>query len=123
MRATFVSLVAASAFAWACGSSYPPPTQPMADAQAADRSARELGAANSPKASLHLKLAKDQMREAVGLMKDGENERAEQLLVRAKADAELAVALAHEQKAKSEVQDVAQKAQQQQQNLNPGAGK
>ena len=105
MRSIISSLVVAASFAAACGSSYPAPTQPLADVQAADRSAKELGASNVPKATLHLKYAEDQTEQATRLMKDGDNERAAALLVRAKADAELAVALAHEQRAKTEVQE------------------
>lgn len=76
-----------------CGASYPPPTQQMADVQAANRSATELGAMKQPQAQLHLKLAEEQVKLAKTAMKDDDNERATSLLMRAKADAELAVAL------------------------------
>jgi hypothetical protein len=92
----------------------------MADVQAADRSAKELGAASVPKATLHLQYAEEQRSQAANLMKDGENERAAALLVRAKADAELAVALAHENKAKAEVQEVMQKTQKASSSSNAG---
>lgn len=111
MRTFIGCLIAATGLVAGCGSSYPPPTQPMADVQAADRSAKELGAGNVPKATLHLQYAEEQRSQAAKLMSDGENERAAALLVRAKADAELAVALAHENKAKAEVQEVMQKTQ------------
>ena len=75
----------------ACGASYPPPTQPLADAQAASRSAQELGADADPAAKLHLKLAQEQTANAAKLMGDGENKRAEALLLRAKEDAELSL--------------------------------
>ena len=45
-----------------CGASYPPPTQQMADVQAANRSATELGAMKQPQAQLHLKLAEEQVK-------------------------------------------------------------
>jgi hypothetical protein len=109
MRTLIGCLIAATGLAAGCGSSYPPPTQPLADVQAADRSAKELGAANVPQATLHLQYAEEQRSQAATLMKNGANERAAALLVRAKADAELAVALARENKAKAEVQEAIQK--------------
>ena len=93
----------------ACGS-YPAPTQPLADAEAADRSATELGASSDPAAQLHLKLAEEQTASARKLMADGDNKKATALLQRAKADAELAVSLAKEQRAKSGVSEATEKA-------------
>ena len=113
---------AAIAFAAGCGGSYPAPTQPLADAEAADRSAQELGASAVPAAQLHLKLAQEQTNNARQLMKDGENKRAETMLLRAKADAELALSLAKEEKAKSGVTQAAEKSSLQNQ-VNQGAGK
>lgn len=111
MRTIMSCLIAATGLLAGCGSSYPPPTQPLADVQAADRSAKELGAANVPEASLHLQYAAEQRNQAAALMTRGDNERATALLVRAKADAELAVALTRENKAKADVQDAIQKTQ------------
>lgn len=113
---------AAVAFAVGCGGSYPAPTQPLADAEAADRSAQELGANSVPAAQLHLKLAQQQTTTARALMKDGENKRAEAMLMRAKADAELALSLAKEQKAKGDVGQAAEKSNLQNQIIQ-GAGK
>jgi hypothetical protein len=76
----------------------------MADAQSAHRSARELGADKEPEAQLHLKLAEEQIAKATTLIKDNENRRADFMLIRAKADGELALALAHEQQSKVEAQ-------------------
>ena len=122
-RSLFAAVAgAAVAFAVGCGGSYPAPTQPLADAEAADRSAQELGANNVPAAQLHLKLAQEQTTNARKLMKDGENKRAEALLLRAKADAELALSLAKEQKAKGEVGQAAEKSNLQNQVIQ-GAGK
>jgi hypothetical protein len=89
----------------ACGG-YPPPNDKLMASVAAARSAREVGAESSPQASLHLKLADEEIAKAKSLIKDGDNERAEYTLVRAKADAELAISLAHEAAAKGEVQQV-----------------
>lgn len=74
----------------------PPPTERLADAQSAERSARELGANDVPAAQLSLKLAEEQTAQAQKAVADGNNERADGLLLRAKADAELAIAEARE---------------------------
>jgi hypothetical protein len=80
----------------ACAASMPPPSERLATAEAAARSAKELGAEKDPKAALHLKLAQEQIDQAKGLMKEENNVRADQILQRAHADAELSVALAKE---------------------------
>ncbi len=100
MRNLIILSTATSALMLACGASHPPPTQQMADAEAATRSASELGAGAEPRAQLHLKLAEEQMAQAKSAMENDENESAERLLLRAKSDAELAVALMHEHDAK-----------------------
>jgi hypothetical protein len=96
MPKSILSLALMTPLLWACGASFPAPTQRMADAQAAERSAREVGANNEPTAQLSLKLAQDQIASAQKVMLEGDNERADSLLIRAKADAELALALARE---------------------------
>lgn len=78
----------------------PQPTERLASAQAAVRAAKEVGADNVPQAQLHTKLAEEQVIQANKLIEDGENERAEMVLRRASADAELAVALAREAESK-----------------------
>ena len=86
----------------ACGGSIPPPSDRMATAEAASRSARELGADKEPKAALHLKLAQEQIDQAKKLMTDGDNKRADLVLQRASSDAELSVMLAKENVATTE---------------------
>lgn len=88
----------------ACGASYPVPTQRMADAQSAHRSAQELGADKHPTAQLHLNLAAEQIAKATAVLKEEDNRRADFMLIRAKADAELALAIAHGEKSKLEAQ-------------------
>jgi hypothetical protein len=102
MKRAIVSLVAMSPFVWACGATVPVPTQRLADAQSAERSATELGALDEPQAKLSLRLAQEQIASARQAIANGDNKRAESLLVRAKADAELAIVLANETKAKAE---------------------
>jgi hypothetical protein len=96
MPKSILSFALMTPLLWACGASFPAPTQRMADAQAAERSAREVGANNEPAAQLSLKLAQDQIASAQKVMAEGDNERADSLLIRAKADAELALAQARE---------------------------
>jgi len=100
MNKAILSLITAAPIVWgACAATVPPPVQRMADAESAQRSARELGANNEPSAQLSLKLADEQIAEAHAAIKAGENQRAEGLLIRAKADAELAIAKAREKNA------------------------
>lgn len=102
MRNLMIALVA-TPFAWGCAS-FPPPTQKMADAESAQRSARELGADTDPVARLDVKLADEEIMRAKALVASGDNMRADFVLRRARADAELAIALAKEQKAAAAVQ-------------------
>jgi hypothetical protein len=80
--------------ATACGGSYPEPKDAFSQSEAAIRSASEMGAERVPSASLHLKFARDQVAEAKKKTDDGDNRRAEFVLLRARADAELALLLA-----------------------------
>lgn len=108
----------------ACGGSFPPPTQRLADAQSAERSAREVGAENAPAAQLSLKLAKDQIDLAQKAMANGDNEQADSLLIRAKMDGELALAQAREKTARVDHQEAkADSAEQKATNIGQGAVK
>lgn len=60
---------------------------------AAIRTAEELGAPQVAQASLHLQLAKEELEAATALHEDGKREEADSMLLRAEADAELAIAL------------------------------
>ena len=104
-NSTLLLLVTAPLFG-ACAS-FPAPTQRLADAQSAERSAREVGANNAPAAQLSLKLAQDQIGQAQKAMVDGDNEKADSLLIRAKMDGELALAQAREKTATGDRQDAA----------------
>jgi Domain of unknown function (DUF4398) len=57
--------------------------------------AEEAGASKLPSASLYLQLAKEELENAKGLVSKGDKDQAESMLLRAQADAELAVALSH----------------------------
>lgn len=59
------------------------------------RAAQEVGATDVPSASLYLQLAKEGLAKAEVLAKAGEKDEAESMLLRAQADAELAIILSH----------------------------
>lgn len=80
-----------------CGSVLPP-NEKLTEAEAAIRGAREVGAPEVPRASLHLRLAEEQLDKARNLMAREQNARAELALIRAQADAELAIAVSREKK-------------------------
>jgi hypothetical protein len=104
MHKSILSLAIMTPLLWACGATVAPPTQRLASAQSAERSARELGANNQPNAQLSLRLAQEQIAKAQKAMNDGDNKLADGLLMRAKADAELAIVLARETGATADVQ-------------------
>ena len=64
--------------------------------------AEAVGAAEVPRASLHLQLAKEGLERAKQLAKDGKDQEAASYLLRAEADAELALALSHEDNERAE---------------------
>jgi hypothetical protein len=99
-----IVVAAVAVMAAGCAASFPPPTQRLADAESAERSAREVGADQNPAAKLQVKLADEQIAQAKVLVSAGDNRRADFVLMRARADAELALALAREQSANVEVQ-------------------
>ena len=84
----------------ACASAQLAPDH-LASSQAAISSADAVGAAKVPEASLHLKLAQEELTEAKRLVKSDAN-RAELFLQRASADAELALAITRAQEADAE---------------------
>jgi hypothetical protein len=84
-----------------CGS-YPPPTERMASAEAGIRGAQEVGATSVPAAALSVKLAQEEVQKAKQLMQDGDNRRAELILMRAQADADLALAQSRETQARND---------------------
>ncbi len=97
---SFVTVLAIAALGCA---SAPKPEARIASSEGAIRGAEEAGANSVPEATLHVKLAQEQRQQALTLIKDGgDNHRAEMILARSEADAELAVALAREAEAKAE---------------------
>lgn len=82
------------------------------DALAAVRAAQELGAPGNPDAALHLQLAKEQIASAEKLYREGETARGDRMLERAKADAELALALAKLEDVREEAREAKHKVDQ-----------
>ncbi len=92
---------------WGCATA-PVTSERLSATEAPIRAAAELGAARVPQAALQLKLAQDEMEQAKLLLKDGNKQRAEMMLLRAQADAELAVALAKEAPLQAEAKNAAE---------------
>lgn len=109
-----VALLAAAGCA-----SAPKPVDTLARSEAAVRSAQVMGAEQNPTAALHLRLAQEQLQLARRKMNDGDNERARYLLLRAQADADLAMNLAQEARA----QDDAARTMQQVQSMQTQTGR
>lgn len=76
-----------------CGSS--PEAINQEASTSAIRAAQEVGASEVPSASLYLQLAKEGLEKAKALAANGNKEQAESMLLRAQADAELAIILSH----------------------------
>lgn len=76
------------------------------------RAAEESGAAKVPQASLHLQLAREELESAKSLAADGKKEKADSMLMRAEADAELAVALSHKDAERTEAMAAVERARQ-----------
>jgi hypothetical protein len=93
----------------ACAGSDVPVAQ-RADAEASIRAAQEVGAASTPEAALHLKMANDRLSRAQALVAEGENEEAVKLLEEARVDAELAVLLARKEDAQARALEAEQQA-------------
>lgn len=66
------------------------------------RAAEAVGASDVPRASLHLQFAKEELDRAKGMADRGKKDEAASQLLRAEADAELAIVLSREQAEKSE---------------------
>jgi hypothetical protein len=104
-----LGFVLISATMGACAST-PAPYERVASSEAAIRGAHEVGSEQIPQAALHLKLAEEAVQKAKALIRDGDNQAASFVLLRAQADAELALALARENKTRSDAQGVLEKA-------------
>jgi Domain of unknown function (DUF4398) len=86
----------------ACGGSALPPAR-VADTQSSISAATAVGADQNPQAALHLKMARDQLQEAQGLINSGKTDQARLVLERADADAEMALMITREAQASDSV--------------------
>jgi hypothetical protein len=102
----------------ACGGP-PVPQDQLTASQAAISAAEVGGVQGDPQAALLVKKAKDQVVEAKKLIEDGNNHRAEMVLLRAEADAQLALAIGQELATRNE----AETAEKQVQELRQRQGK
>jgi hypothetical protein len=99
--------VAATAFAVGCA------TVPLRSERSTSgiRAAEEVGASKVPQAALHLQLAKEELQKAKALAARRKHEMADSMLMRAEADAELAVLLSREDVEKSEAKAAVKRVQ------------
>jgi len=111
-------MMGALALSAACASA-PAPHDRLANATTSVRVAQEMGATHVPNAELHLRLAQEQLDKGRKLMDEEENEKADLMLKRATADAELAIALSHEATSRDAAISAEQKAQQSSANVSP----
>jgi hypothetical protein len=102
-------LTAALSLCAACASTSNTPNQNAENSSAAIRAAEEVGATHSPDAALHLQLAKEQFEQASRMTDKSDKDRADRLLLRAQADAELSLALARSETEKAEALGAIQK--------------
>jgi Domain of unknown function (DUF4398) len=102
-----------------CGGGYPEPRDQLTASGSALRAAEVAGAQNSPQSALHLKRAREQIDEGRGLIQEGENERAEWVLRRAQADADLALSLALEETQRKKAADARDEVEQLRASMRP----
>jgi hypothetical protein len=108
MRLRFwIPVVAIGVYGAACGTTQTGavvavPSLGAEDSAGAIRAAEEVGAAHSPEAALHLELAKEQFDHSRHLTKPDDEPAATRLLLRARADADLSLALTRENTQKTE---------------------
>jgi hypothetical protein len=98
----FVSTTLLTLSVVACGGSSLPPAK-VADTQSSISAAAAVGADQNPQAALHLKMARDQLKQAQDLLADGKDDQAKLVLERANADAEVALMITREAEASANV--------------------
>jgi hypothetical protein len=104
---TLVTMLTGGALGIGCVTrSYPSSTR-VASSEAAIRSARDLGADRIPDAAVHLELAQRQLDQAHRYIDEGDDGNARWMLVRADADAHLALALTREARTREAAEEMA----------------
>jgi hypothetical protein len=105
-----IVLTSGTLFLGACAGT-PAPLQKVASAQQAIAAAEDAGAAKVPQAARYLEMAQSGLDNGVRRMNDGDNRTATDHAVRARADAELAAAVAREAQANEAAQVATARAQ------------
>lgn len=98
----FVSTALLTFSVVACGGSSLPPAK-VADTQSSISAASAVGADQHPQAALHLKMARDQLKQAQDLLNNGKDAEAKLVLERADADAQVAMMITREAEASANV--------------------
>jgi hypothetical protein len=88
-----------------------PPTGALTAASAAIGAAHEAGAADAPAAKEQLAMAREEFDQARALIDEGDHRGAYGLLVRSKADADLATARSREESLRREAEQLARRAE------------
>jgi len=120
IRCSTPSSVVLAALLLSCGGGYPEPRDQLTESEAAVRAAEVAGAPNTPQAALHLKRAREQIEAGKGFIQEGENERADWMLRRARADADLALSLATEETQRKKAAEAKEEVDQLQQSMQRG---
>jgi hypothetical protein len=102
------SVLAVALTAMGCASNPPLHTE---SSTSAIRAAEAVGADEVPQASLHLQLANEELVAAQKLSKDGKQKQADSMLLRAEADAELAILLSKEKTEQSQATQAMERVQ------------
>jgi hypothetical protein len=121
MRTTAIVMLAATC-AVACAST-PVPADKYARARAAIKSAEVMNVERQPNAAAHLRIAREEVEQAKTLLQKGENEEAGYVLLRAEADADVAMNLAREAYAKQEAMATIQQVNQMQAQMQQMEGR
>lgn len=98
----FASTALFAVLAVACGGSTLSPAK-VADTQSSISAASAVGADQNPQAALHLKMARDQLKQAQTLIADDKSDEARLVLERADADAQVALMITREAEASANV--------------------
>lgn len=81
------------------------PTAELTETKSAVRAAEAVGVEDAPQARLYLEKANNQIERAQELVDEGDEEEARRTLARAQYDAELALALAEENRVREELEE------------------
>jgi hypothetical protein len=120
--ALLLTLAAAMVGGIGCVSAHMPSASHIASAEAAIRNARELGAERIPDASVHLELAERQLARAMSDIDRGDAHDARWMVVRADADAHLALALTREARTREAADEMAARVHDLASNVHAGSG-